>query len=368
MSPSSSPVFIPHDLIIEVLFFLPVKSVIRLMCMSKTFHSLVSDPTFVKLHLHRSARTRDVSLVSNSEGDSATLNVVSLSHNPSIRFTLPNDPYFQRNYKDCFYIVGSCNGLLCLGYKVNGNRKKMSLRFWNPATRKLSYQLRITGDARLYNLTFGYDSSRNTYKLVHFINRTTEVKVLNLGDNVWRNIPNSPICHHFAMHFVHMRDSVIWLAICNLRSPRPYKCKDITIEQFAAISLDLGTETHTRLSLPQGFVEVPFVMPYLSVLKDSLCFSHDFKQTHFVIWQMKEFGVEDSWTQFFKIRYHDLQIYNDLQFRCIPLCMSEKTDTLLLSNPDTAILYNLRNKKAESIDKPWKFRNHYYIESLVSCP
>ncbi|XP_058761558.1 F-box/kelch-repeat protein At3g06240-like [Vicia villosa] len=366
MSPSSPPVFIPHDLIIEVLSLLPVKSVIRLMCMSKTFHSLVSDPTFVKLHLHRSARTQDVSLISNSEGHDATLNVVSLSHNPSIRFTLPNDPFFQNNYKDCFYIVGSCNGLLCLGHKVNGNRKKMSLRFWNPATRTLSYKLRITGDGRLYNLTFGYDSSSNTYKLVHFINLTTEVRVLNLGDNVWRNIQNSPSSHYLAMQFVHLSDSVIWLAVGDFPSPRPYNYENITIEQFAAISLDLSTETHTRLSLPQGFIEVPFVEPHLSVLKDSLCFSHDFRQTHFVIWQMKEFGVAESWTQLFKLKYYNLQIYNDLQFRWIPLCMSEKSETLLLTNPNTAILYNWKCNRSESIDKPWRFRYHYYTESLVS--
>ncbi|CAJ2670625.1 unnamed protein product [Trifolium pratense] len=28
-------------------------------------------------------------------------------------------------------------------------------------------------------------------------------------------------------------------------------------------------------------------------MMDSLCFSHDFKGTQFVIWQMKEFGVQD---------------------------------------------------------------------------
>lgn len=132
---------------------------------------------------------------------------------------------------------------------------------------------------------------------------------------------------------------------------RPYDCNDITIQQFGIILLDLGTETHTRLSLPQGFIEVPFDQPHLSVLNNYLCFSHDFRESYFIIWKMKEFGVAESWTQFFKIRYRDLQVYNGLQFPLFPLCMFEKSYTLLLTNPKTVIFYNGRYNKAESIDK-----------------
>jgi len=63
----------------------------------------------------------------------------------------------------------------------------------------------------------------------------------------------------------------------------------------------LGTETHSQLLPPERFTEGSIVVPYLSVVKDCLCFSHDYKQTHFVIVEMKEFGVEDSLTKKFVI-------------------------------------------------------------------
>jgi hypothetical protein len=110
-------------------------------------------------------------------------------------------------------------------------------------------------------------------------------------------------------------------------------------------------------------------MPNLSVLNDYLCFSHDFKQTHFILWQMREFGVEDSWTQFLKISYHNLQINVYWYLSLFPLCLSEKNDTLLLINnsESEAILYNWRENIARRIDKPLQFTyGKDYVESLVS--
>ena len=92
---------------------------------------------------------------------------------------------------------------------------------------------------------------------------------------------------------------------------------------------------------PQGFTEVPIVVPNLSVLKDCLCFSLN------------------------------LQIcdhLNDLEFHFLPLCISEKSDTLLLTNnlESQAILYNWRNNSAERIDKHWFHRMNYVESYLIS--
>jgi len=234
-----------------------------------------------------------------------------LLENPPIIITIPEDPYYQLKDKDCLYIVGSCNGLLCLfggtGYRADRYREKW-LRFWNPATRTISEKLDCDdGLGFPSHFTFGYDNSTETYKVVYFTRKTTNVRVFSLGVNVWRNIQDSPMIHkHGPMKVVHVRGSVNWFAIHNYIGYH-YNCKGITIDQFVIISLDLGTETHAKLLPPHGFSEVPFVIPNLSVLNDYLCFSHDFKQTHFVIWQMKEFGVQESWTPLFKISYHNIQ-------------------------------------------------------------
>jgi len=71
---------------------------------------------------------------------------------------------------------------------------------------------------------------------------------------------------------------------------------------------------------------------------------------------MKEFGVEESWTQFLKISYHDLQLNHDFSvvtlkyhLRFLPLFLSKDGDTLVLSSSQEreAILYNWRDHKVE---------------------
>ena len=372
--------FIPAELVNVALSFLPVKSLFRFRCVHKSWNSLISDPNFVKLHLNRSSQTRDFTLVYTSYCRALIFAVFRLLENPPIIFNLPKDPYYQFKDKDCTYIVGSCNGLLCLlGHSYTNGCREMWFRCWNPATRtisgKLGYGCDKNGDIGFpftfpTNLSFGYDNSTDTYKVVYFDPSGSKVRVFSLRENVWRNIQDSPMgTHDYAMNVVHLSGSVYWLAIRNYFGN--YDCKYITIEQFVIVSLDLSTETHTQLTPPQGFNEVPYSVPNLSVLNNCLCFSHDFQQTHMVIWKMKKFGAEESWTQFFKISYDNLQIYdnfNDLKFPLLPLCLSEKSDTLVLTSnlESQVILYNWRYNKVQRINELGWFNDKSYVESLVS--
>ena len=141
--------------------------------------------------------------------------------------------------------------------------------------------------------------------------------------------------------------------------------------------------------LPRGFEEVPPTEPTVGVLGGCLCFSYSYKETDLVLWQMKKFGVEESWPPFLKISYQNLQIdYNVSDdemkycFPLVPLLLSEDGDTVLLKSSQDyqAILYNLRDKRvertkitADSIITDNRTRNYIrwvstkvYVESLVS--
>jgi len=78
---------------------------------------------------------------------------------------------------------------------------------------------------------------------------------------------------------VYFSGCIHWLALYSYSHFR-YKWEDISIDQFFIISLDLSTETYTKLMLPSGLNEVPREAPILRVLKTCLCFSHDFEGTH----------------------------------------------------------------------------------------
>ncbi|XP_058737410.1 uncharacterized protein LOC131609654 isoform X3 [Vicia villosa] len=124
-----------------------------------------------------------------------------------------------------------------------------------------------------------------------------------------------------------------------------------TIVKLVCLSKALLTETYNQYSLPPEFDQVPPRAPIIAVLGDCLSFSYFSYETELIIWQMKKFGVEDSWSQFLKISCHSLQIHYDYSeymlffFELVPLFLSKDGDTLILKcfQEDQEILYNRRN-------------------------
>ena len=110
---------------------------------------------------------------------------------------------------------------------------------------------------------------------------------------------------------MYLNGCLNWLA---LRSKLCYVgvsgLEKMDIREFVIVSLDLGTETYTQLMLPGGYDETLAIEPLLCILMDCLCFSNDYMRTHFVIWKMEEFGVQESWIQLLKIDYQNLHSMN----------------------------------------------------------
>jgi F-box interacting protein len=159
---------------------------------------------------------------------SAVFTVIRMLENSQNVVTiLPDVPYHQLNNKDCFFVIGSCNGLLCLfGHEEYNGYRDWWFRFWNPATRTISEKLGSSRECDHFHLnwavhfTLGYDKSRDTFKVVHLFPKTTKVRVFSLRNNAWRDIQNSPVAynctHHNPIEVVHLSGSVNWLAIRNL--------------------------------------------------------------------------------------------------------------------------------------------------------
>ncbi|XP_058739567.1 F-box/kelch-repeat protein At3g23880-like [Vicia villosa] len=408
---STSLFFLLDELISEILSRLPVKTLMQMKCVCKSWKTLISDTVFAKLHLQRSPKNTHFLLtpewcMPDEDSDCCVVpfTLTDLIESPLLitgnyrlrGITVSYDPqsHYRLRNMDCWTIVGSCNGLLCLlGGSWATENKKFWLRFWNPATRTLSEKLGYLTE--FWRLAFGYDVSANSYKVVAF--SSTKVKVFSLSDNVWKNIdcfptvpfgfhPSSPGRYPFMNSGVYISSTINWLAI---RNKSQYDWNDITIEQFVIVSLNLGTETYQELLPPRGFVEVPPVEPSVNVLMDCLCFSHRAKGTHFVIWKMMEFGVRESWTLFLSISFQSLQIYDGIddwlaygsQLFLFPLYFSDSNDTLIIASNQEgdgfynqqAILYNWRYNIVEEITSKhteilW-FYTKDYVESLVStCP
>jgi F-box interacting protein len=134
--------------------------------------------------------------------------------------------------------------------------------------------------------TMDCDNSTETYKIVVFNPQSYEVRVFNFIQSFpvvpFDDVPES---YYDRGVYAYVNDSLNWLAIREE-------------SQYVIISLDLSSETYRQLLPPQDFDDkMSLVVPTLAVLMDSLCFCYDFNGTNFIIWQMKEFGVQESWIQ-----------------------------------------------------------------------
>ncbi|XP_058741893.1 F-box/kelch-repeat protein At3g23880-like [Vicia villosa] len=383
MNPAA--VFLHNDLVTEVLSALPVKSLVRFKSVSKHWKTLITDDSFVKLHLRRSqTRNQCLTLVTSHVKDRCVVPypISRLLDNPS--FTLFNEPHHRLKYNICERIVGSCNGLILFSDKLSDFDSNIEcwirtywLTVWNPATRKASecfgYIRQFTEytGQQLFNFAFGCDNSNDTYKVVAFCyledEFKTEVRVLSLGDYVWRTVE----CFMnviLPQDYVYLNETINWLAI--------HKGKDVRVDQLVIVSFDLRTETYTEMGVPCGFNQVlpKQPEPTLGWLEGCLCFSCYYQEKDFVIWLMKEFGIEDSWTQFLKLNNLNLRIdYNYIdRLPWVPLLLSDDTLILTSHNESQAIIYNWRNNRvirtniiaSRSSSLDWKDAK-VYVESLV---
>ncbi|RHN82507.1 putative F-box associated interaction domain-containing protein [Medicago truncatula] len=313
------------------------------MCVNISFKTLISDPYFVQMHLKKSKRNSHITAISQPYSNRVvTFTNISRLLEDNSSTTIHYDPFCRLVENDGrWWVAGSCNGLLCLI-----DWKASQLCLWNPATRTKSEFFYVPMSCHhLKQFSFGFDESNESYKVVKYHievehgNARSVAKVFSLGDKCWRNIRCFPVLYN------------------------------ITIEQPMILSLDLSTETYTQLLLPRGFHKLPRYQPTLKVLRDNLCIFHDFEGTHFVMWQMKDFGVQESWIQLFKISYNNLSIRKGFNWLgLLPLYLSKNGDTLVLAKGNKACFYNCIDNKVVEIgitnEIYWSNAKNY-VESLV---
>jgi len=106
----------------EILPRLPAKSLLRFRCVCRLFKTLISSPGFINLHLERSQSLssrpdRYLILVGRKqERDLYSFGIDSLElpHATITKKLLPLPRDFEGLRTICNFVVGSCNGLLCI--------------------------------------------------------------------------------------------------------------------------------------------------------------------------------------------------------------------------------------------------------------
>ncbi|KAK2425892.1 F-box/kelch-repeat protein [Trifolium repens] len=313
---------LPYNLVEEeILCRLPVKSLLQLRCVCKSWNSLISDPRFAKKHLSMST-TRRLHFIRNScehRGTIASCPLQSIfttccsskktkkQTTVSINVTQLEYPSYRSDYPPHIF-VGSCNGILCLAHEFSVDDSFVVL-LWNPSLRKV----KELPQSRYPNLSsvsygFGYDFVTDNYKVVAVLCykvhdssgdlvKKAVVMINTLGTNFWKNIQEFPFDSIIGSsdpgQFVS--GTINWLASkCWRKSP------------CFIVSLDLGTESYQKFMLP-NYGEVDVFCLNLCVLRDCLSLISGYD-----VWIMKEYGNKESWIKLFHVSYMEEPISNYL--------------------------------------------------------
>ncbi|XVF23689.1 hypothetical protein REPUB_Repub13aG0061100 [Reevesia pubescens] len=158
----------PADMMTEILLKLPVKSIIRFKCVSKTWFHLFSNPSFVSQHLSISKKNNKRLIVyypvENHENFAMRIFVdQNLVSHLDLRQQLP------AHFPDLYYF-DMCvdNGLVCLC-----DRDESRITLWNPAAREFKIlpqcNQNIPPKVNTYGhlLGFGLDPLSNDYKVIY---------------------------------------------------------------------------------------------------------------------------------------------------------------------------------------------------------
>jgi F-box interacting protein len=373
---ASRPLSLPLELVEEeILCRLPVKTLLRLRCICKSWKYLISDdPKFAKKHLRMSKILKHHHhLIVNDIGDRFLWDLpLSSVFSKVSKPTVLNIPISNSRH---ILEICSCDGILCFTYGeegVVGVRGTTTAVLCNPYLRKYSTLPPLKNhrerEVQSSLFSFGYDPFNDVYMVIAiscFKDKNNEVDVYTLGTNYWRSIQDFP-CSSRCMYQpgVFVGGTVNWLA---------YEVSNTSCCRFI-VSLDLEKESYQKIHQP----DLDKDHWTLGMFRDCLCIFAT-NGMFLDIWIMKEYGIKESWTKLYNVPYKREQyIYPKTVYISDPktVYISDDDQVLFSFNDLTnskfmLVVYNSNNGTVK-IPKI----NHIsdmpdpaiYVESLISLP
>ncbi|XP_057436194.1 F-box/kelch-repeat protein At3g23880-like [Lotus japonicus] len=331
---------LPHELIVEILLRLPVRSLVRFKSVCTAWRSLISNPQFGKSHFdlaasptHRLLRERfnnfDISeiesfdLKASLHDDSAVVN---------LKFPPHSGTYIKA--------LGSCRGFIMLTSPKLGD-----LILWNPSTgaHKEIPATYVDWDSWYDPSTsthvrrgippyfaglffdplsgFGYDQSKDDYLLVIIrlgVVCEPRVKFSLPRIEVVSLITNVPSFYYVDVEYQEML--IGYESLCGIFFDKSlhWLVKSKATWLHAVIAFDLVERSLSEIPLSPDLAAAlaTYERGYLRVLGGclSVCYSSGGRHGHEVaeIWVMKDYKVQSSWTKSFVLTIHGL--VNDMNF------------------------------------------------------
>ncbi|XP_050372341.1 F-box/kelch-repeat protein At3g23880-like [Argentina anserina] len=387
---------LPCEIIEEILLQLPVKSLLRFKCVSKSWLNLISDHKFIKSHLHQSTKQHPhhdeisdthlmlsstslihslhlqlsnttVSANSQEEEEEAPAATDAVELESIVEY--PVTSTLRRPAAKDIKIVGSCNGLLCLVLD------SQHMIIYNPSTRLVrevpNPEETVVGKDYFYG--FGYDSRNDDCKIVRATsssregNFVTQFDIFTLRTNAWRTKTKTLPFYFMSSVVGTLLNGALHWAVRRGINITPADGDGHDPRTFGIVSFDLTEETYKEVPLPCDG-DKQFAYYGLGVLGGRLSMLHSPHGSGYQVWVMKEYGVKASWSVYTTIpqKMEDSKEYIGLMSL---LCVLKNGEILMmLHNHKKAVLYNPGQRKFRTIfnGEIGSSQLALYLESLVS--
>ncbi|KAM0024045.1 putative F-box domain-containing protein [Helianthus debilis subsp. tardiflorus] len=235
----------PNEIIEEIFSRLPVKSILRFRSVSKPWLSLISTPSFTKLHFTRATAAHRTALFISAYDDfTKNYSFLSAPHDGgpvTHLMTLDHDCWSR--YTEAEYL----NGLICFTCITFLSGKLFARAFvLNPSTHKIFYV--PDPYSHVYGCThylFGFDESTNEHTVLMirklFKSTAVELMVFSMSSYSWRKIDVEPPVGFTWDDLLFHKSSVCVNSVVHVMV-RP--------SSFAILAFNLRTEKFSVINLP----------------------------------------------------------------------------------------------------------------------
>ena len=298
------------DIVFDILTRLPVKSLIRFRCVSKSWYSTITNPIFIATHF----KLNEAKSLSNKNSHNGYLLYTSETEDYSFHAELRTLVYNRdrtvteiSRFKTPFSFYDAsmncfCNGIFCLD-RCNENNGDHIIYLWNPSIRKFKMlaPALMTDPCESATLGLAYHSHKNDFKILRLVSflgslgepdPLTEAEVYTLSTDSWRKVVSAELSDPNAGLLSHRSPYIFFNGALHCIAAHKH-CSFI-------LSFDINDERFHKIMLPLDFLDV--YQSHLTVFKGSLAYIiiSDYLATGGImchLWVMKEYGVAESWTR-----------------------------------------------------------------------
>ncbi|XP_047953534.1 putative F-box protein At1g47730 [Salvia hispanica] len=339
---------LPPDMTINILSRLSIRGIAISKCVCKPWLNLIESNDIVKskiktasalVHFTPSARCTIFEIDDEDESD---LESHDLHYHPLTDLVIPHP---RRESMEGI----TANALLLLYSK--STKYVPHVYICNPMTREytdLCFPLYIS--KRVFKFGFGVSKISGKYKVVciYTDNGFNSHYVYTLGTDKWKRVEAGA-----ASGFIFWGQSFL----CNHNLH--WKVIDFW-DNYSICGFDVETECCSIISFPSN----GYGLGNLCVMRDCLCYYYRLGND-FVIWLMKEYQVEESWTLEYK-----LNIDSDFDRFCMlvdPIKLFKDGDILMLMNKTRLIYYSNKTRTFEHVGMFKDLEAKNYINGEIRC-